>query len=205
MGTVGVLLILGSLGLLFVALVCVVKPFGFLGFKTRKRAGHGLLGAFGLLIVGTILISVPTTEERDAQRIAAEQEAVRLVAEAEAQQARLEAEAAAREARHLAAEAAELDAARIAEEEAARIAEEEAAREEAAFERLMSQMDLLKSDPCATDLYFFNAFGWMITCENCSAVRANTIYPEALIENVDRWAVNNRITVTDFLETFGQC
>ena len=89
--------------------------------------------------------------------------------------------------------------------DAAPVAEEEAARENEEFERLMRQIALIESDPCATELYFVDAFRWMITCEGCAAMPASGIYPNAIIEDIERWAVGGRITVTELLAINGQC
>ena len=84
-------------------------------------------------------------------------------------------------------------------------AEEDAAQNDEEFERLARQMDKLQSQPCGTTLYFVDALGWMITCEGCAAVPADLIYPPALIETIERWAVRGRITVTDLMKIHGQC
>ena len=84
-------------------------------------------------------------------------------------------------------------------------ADEDAAQNDEEFERLARQMDRLQSRPCDTTLYCVDALGWMIACEGCAAVPASPIYPPALIETVERWAVRGRITVTDLMKLHGQC
>lgn len=93
---------------------------------------------------------------------------------------------------------------RIAEGEAVRNAEEAAAQEAETLDRLLSQMAMFKTDPCSTDLYLIDAFGWMITCENCAAVPASRIH-SSIIDSAEQWAVNGRITLTDLLEIHGKC
>ena len=84
---------------------------------------------------------------------------------------------------------------------------EEAFRREK--ENLSAELALLKIDQCATTLEFIDQgiFGrdWWITCPTCSAVPVGQVYPKAFLDALDKWAVGREITVTDFLELYGQC
>ena len=77
------------------------------------------------------------------------------------------------------------------------------------IERLREELTKLDTAPCRTTLYFRNLglFGddWHITCPGCGAMPADKLFPKMLIEQVDGFSVDGKLTVTDFLRYSGDC
>ncbi|MCY3954462.1 MAG: hypothetical protein OXF47_00545 [Nitrospira sp.] len=84
---------------------------------------------------------------------------------------------------------------------------EEAFRREQ--DNLSAELALLTIDQCATRLEFIDQGifrkDWWITCPTCSAVPVDQVYLPAFLDVLDEWAVGREMTVTDFLERYGQC
>ena len=74
------------------------------------------------------------------------------------------------------------------------------------LDRLYRELARLETNPCQTTLIFQDLlFDRYIACESCAAIPADRLYPEAVIEMVDRWAVNGQISFTGLMELSGQC
>lgn len=71
-----------------------------------------------------------------------------------------------------------------------------------ALDRELARFD---SSPCQTGLRFEHAFGWYLTCDGCAWVEANRFFPKDTLLLVDRFAVDGRLNVTEFLQVVGEC
>ena len=66
----------------------------------------------------------------------------------------------------------------------------------------------MRTDPCGTSIRFEKlpfGGGWWITCPGCARMPADDVYPRAILDEIDRWAVRGEITLTRFLEVTGSC
>ena len=73
-------------------------------------------------------------------------------------------------------------------------------------DRLLSEMAKLETQPCNTQLRFSKlVVGWYITCPGCAAIPAGRVYPRAVIDLVDQWAVNGELSITSLLRMYGDC
>ena len=74
------------------------------------------------------------------------------------------------------------------------------------LDRLHHQFDVLDTNPCASTLRFDKLlWSWYVSCPGCASVPAEKIYPKAMLDLADQWAVNDTITFARILELTGSC
>ena len=60
--------------------------------------------------------------------------------------------------------------------------------------------------PCKTTLQFEKlVWSWAITCPFCAKEPASQFFPKAILDQVERWAVNGHLDMIDLLKIRGEC
>ena len=73
-------------------------------------------------------------------------------------------------------------------------------------DRLFNELARVESAPCSTALVFQRLLGtWYITCERCAAIPADRLYPDAVLDEVERWAVRGKLSFTELMALHGYC
>ena len=73
-------------------------------------------------------------------------------------------------------------------------------------DQLFNELARLEIAPCSTALVFQRLIGtWYITCEDCAAIPADRVYPDAVLEEVERWAVRGSLSFADLMALYGDC
>ena len=82
-----------------------------------------------------------------------------------------------------------------------------AAQSDPKYDRLLAELRKLGETPCTTRLRFVKVAGaaWFLTCPDCSVIPASRVYPQAILNVVEQWAINRSLTMTDLLRVTGEC
>ena len=72
--------------------------------------------------------------------------------------------------------------------------------------RLFAEIGKFEHSPCNTNLFFSKPlYRWHIGCPGCASLLADVLYPQAVIDLVQDWAVNQQLTVARLLQITGEC
>ena len=73
--------------------------------------------------------------------------------------------------------------------------------------RLYEEIAKLQTSPCTTQLEFADLpiLGWQLTCAGCAGLNATDVFPRAVLDEVERYAVRGRFPVKQFYQLSGQC
>lgn len=75
------------------------------------------------------------------------------------------------------------------------------------MDRLQAEIAAFSDNPCATRLRLSKILivGWTVTCDGRAGVPADMMYPKAVLDFAEQWAVNERISFRKILQLTGEC
>ena len=69
------------------------------------------------------------------------------------------------------------------------------------------QIEKLNKDACSTNLHLTKNFigSWRISCPRCGEYSADRLFPKAILEAAEKYAVDRELSLTQLLRYMGEC